>query len=530
MGKITRYFRCENKNCKIKPKWSNDKHQAEEQECYHCHSTIEPYQYDYEGRLFGKFWCDRCKKHWFSGNASHKKWQQCQKCSTHCFPVMLREHDIRDSDEELESEEEVERPHPHHLCQRCQELKELYDDPDARCVGVEYGKKSTSKNTKRSARKPKVLPAKNEKTTATKPPMNEPKKTVALGLSHLLQYNFSNKESRLNMKIKNENPFEMKAEADFQNQVNSYDDDWFYTANLPYRMLDYKMKLESGQVTRSPLHDPYRQMYFENMRLIGHNQRTEFSPGFASYQQSRKYRQWHEADPVKMLIVPKTTTQAKASDKSATKKDNGKPKEQKKSSKKKDDDDEYWDSEDEYDRNNWFYFANDVYEDAPFRLVDYQEKLEAGLVKESPECDPYRKMYKQWYHAKFVKMQKNAQTKSVTNAKKQNPGTKQVAPDKTAVKKDQAKPKKQKKSSKKKDEPKTGQSNTGEAKKKKRKRNRKKAAKTTDDNKENARKTKNQVKKGETGLEAKMKTLTISSSQQATRTSTGSRRVLSKLG
>ena len=39
-----------------------------------------------------------------------------------------------------------------------------------------------------------------------------------------------------------------------------------------------------------------------------------------------------------------------------------------------DDEDEYWDSEDEYDRNNWFYFANDVYEDAPFRLVDYQEK------------------------------------------------------------------------------------------------------------------------------------------------------------
>ena len=39
-----------------------------------------------------------------------------------------------------------------------------------------------------------------------------------------------------------------------------------------------------------------------------------------------------------------------------------------------DDNGEYWDSEDEYDRNNWFYFADDVYDDAPFRLVDYKEK------------------------------------------------------------------------------------------------------------------------------------------------------------
>jgi hypothetical protein len=47
----------------------------------------------------------------------------------------------------------------------------------------------------------------------------------------------------------------------------------------------------------------------------------------------------------------------------------------------------------EEDRENWFYTADEVYLDAPFRLQDYKEKLESGSVKEAPSCEPYRKLY-----------------------------------------------------------------------------------------------------------------------------------------
>jgi len=47
----------------------------------------------------------------------------------------------------------------------------------------------------------------------------------------------------------------------------------------------------------------------------------------------------------------------------------------------------------EEDKENWFYTANKVFLDAPFRLQDYKEKLESGSVKEAPSCEPYQKLY-----------------------------------------------------------------------------------------------------------------------------------------
>jgi len=55
--------------------------------------------------------------------------------------------------------------------------------------------------------------------------------------------------------------------------------------------------------------------------------------------------------------------------------------------------DDYWDSDNEEDRANWFYSADEVYLDAPFRLQDYKEKLDSGSVKEAPSCEPYRQLY-----------------------------------------------------------------------------------------------------------------------------------------
>merc|ERR1712037_317157 len=51
------------------------------------------------------------------------------------------------------------------------------------------------------------------------------------------------------------------------------------------------------------------------------------------------------------------------------------------------------DSDNDEDRQNWVYTADEVYPDAPFRLQDYRKKLESGLVKEAPSCHPYRTLY-----------------------------------------------------------------------------------------------------------------------------------------
>jgi len=103
---------------------------------------------------------------------------------------------------------------------------------------------------------------------------------------------------------------------------------------------------------------------------------------------------------------------------------------QEKESKK---DGDFWDSDNEHDKAKWFYTADDVYDDAPFRLEDYKEKLASGSVKEAPLCNPYRKLY--FDHLNTVKQREENKAKK----DKAEKGLKGVATSKEGHKVDQNK-------------------------------------------------------------------------------------------
>ncbi|CBY19192.1 unnamed protein product [Oikopleura dioica] len=171
--------------------------------------------------------------------------------------------------------------------------------------------------------------------------------------------------------------------------------------------------------------------------------------------------------------------------------------------------DDYWDSDNEEDRANWFYSADEVYLDAPFRLQDYKNKLDSGSVKEAPSCEPYRQLY--FLHLAVLATGKQSNDKK-KKAKNMFNNLYSVQIQKVANKNKKLTKKELANKAKANSPPKN----------------------KSDDNKENSNSAKknsisSKSQQKEASLEDKMAALTVTSSQKATRTSTSSRRVLKQL-
>lgn len=65
--------------------------------------------------MFGEFFCGKCARKWYSGNAWEGKGQQCRGCNSMVHPTSLRP--LRPS-----SGYQAKEPHDQVRCQMCQEL------------------------------------------------------------------------------------------------------------------------------------------------------------------------------------------------------------------------------------------------------------------------------------------------------------------------------------------------------------------------------------------------------------------------
>jgi len=506
MGEIKRFFECKNKDCEAKNKrWNNYIYQGEIQNCETCKRPTKAYRSIHSGKLFGRFKCERvirgkiCGSEWFSGNAYYNTWQKCLRCKNNCKPFYLKEHDQNGG--------VVTKRHPDHLCQKCIELKEETGNSFARCdESDDYSSESDDDYDE----------------------------------DYYWEYT---------------NPGEYKLQ------------NWFYTDDkvylqAPCRLHDYKNRLESGSVKRAPSCDPYRKLYFLHLAMLAANkessdkkknalknfnvfytekleEKNKIEAPLIFYTERlrqryetryRKYRIDYEGltlEKAKSLyenmLREIENDKKKAKNKREQKLREEKSKREKQAKKKKEE-------AKKKKLENWFYTADEIYPDAPFRLKDYRKMLDSGSVKEAPSCEPYRKLY-------FLHLEKLAAENQSDDKKKEaekmfyklyTAELREVANKKTKLAKKEAVSKTVAKTAPK---DKTDDNKKKTNSSKKNQKNYQKKANNIDDNKENTTSAKtSKSQQNESSLEKKMAALTVSSSQKATRTSTSSRRVLTKLG
>ncbi|CBY38682.1 unnamed protein product [Oikopleura dioica] len=296
MGVITRFFECKNKNCHAENKrWDNDNYQEEIQNCPNkkCKRPTKAYRAVHRDKLFGEFKCEKkrkgkiCGNEWFSGNAYFNTWQKCQKCHNKCKPYYLKEHD--------ESNGVVTKPHPDRLCQKCMEFKEETGNSFARCDGREdyfvdenllRERAIMMKKAKKIREEERRLEESKKRKEAEKKEhkrREEEDKKKKEGKKELAKENFKSSKSQQKKVSLDKKPNKTKYQND-QSQDLSDDDywdsdneedreNWFYTADevyfdAPFRLQDYKIKLDSGSVKEAPSCEPYRQLYFLHLAVL----------------------------------------------------------------------------------------------------------------------------------------------------------------------------------------------------------------------------------------------------------------------
>ncbi|CAG5106297.1 Oidioi.mRNA.OKI2018_I69.chr1.g2779.t1.cds [Oikopleura dioica] len=153
MGVITRFFKCENKNCATKPEWNNDDHQLEQQLCKDCNKLTKYFKYECEGMLYGKYQCHgKCTNQWTSAAAVEGSWQQCLRCRKKVTPYYLREHDRKeDEDEKLEEGKAIQSKDRAHEQSKCGECLRLATQKAFKQTCVEYWRMKADPEKERRA-------------------------------------------------------------------------------------------------------------------------------------------------------------------------------------------------------------------------------------------------------------------------------------------------------------------------------------------------------------------------------------------